>query len=193
VRAPVRVSDVQRFGLLSAAAVVARYAEVVDRTISGGDAQGPVDADGLVDGAARLTRAALRLLDAGAALVERTQLGAAPVRPERVEPPPTVPGSWTEAPVWVHNPTATAAQVALHATTLVSATGAMLPAAAVECSDSTPKVVAPLGSCEVRVRVAVPTGQSPGRYHGLLVGSVAPEPMPLLVVVELTSEGEDAR
>ena len=35
----------------------------------------------------------------------------------------------------------------------------------------------------VPVRIAVPTGQPAGRYHGLLVGSTAAEPLPLLVIV----------
>lgn len=192
----VRPSDVQRFGLLSAAAVVARYAEAVDRTISGtgtptpGNPDSMADglttdglADGIADGATRLTQAALRFLDAGAALVRRTEEALAPAVPERLEPPPTPAGSSTGVSVWVHNPTSTAAEVSLHATSLVSASGAVLPADAVECRPCGGVPVPPLGSGEVRVRIAVPTGQPAGRYHGLLVGSTAAEPLPLLVIV----------
>jgi hypothetical protein len=182
----VRASDVQRFGLLSAAAVVARYAEAVDRTISGEGSTAPGAPDGLADGATRLTQAALRLLDAGAALVRRTEEALVPAVPEQLEPPPTPAGGATEVSVWVHNQTSSAAEVVLHATSLVSAAGAVLPAHAVECRPGDGVAVPPLGSGEVRVRIAVPAGQPIGRYHGLLVGSTAAEPVPLLVVVTST-------
>jgi hypothetical protein len=78
----------------------------------------------------------------------------------------------------------------LHATSLVSGTGAVLPAEAVSCDLADGGQVAPGGSCEVDLRVNVPAHQPAGRYHGLVVGSVAREP--IRVVLQVTRGGVEA-
>lgn len=194
-------ADVQRFGLLSAATVVARYAQVVDRAISGDGTtwlgappDGVVDPRGLVDGAAdpqwlvddaaRVAEAFLRLLDAGAALVERAQAAAAPTAEEVLALPASAPGGTSEATLWVHGSTETAVTVALHVTPLVSGEGHLVVTPAVQCRPDRLDSLAAGASCAVGIHVAVPVGQPAGRYHGLVVASHAPEPV--RVVLEVT-------
>ena len=188
-------ADVQRFGLLSAATVVARYAQVVDRAISGDGTtwlgappDGVVDPRGLVDGAADpqllVDGAFLRLLDAGAALVERAQAAAAPTAEEVLALPASAPGGTSEATLWVHGSTETAVTVALHVTPLVSGEGHLVVTPAVQCRPDRLDSLAAGASCAVGIHVAVPARQPAGRYHGLVVASHAPEPV--RVVLEVT-------
>lgn len=193
-RARVLAADVQRFGLLSAASVVARYTEVVNRAIAGDDplqlgapTDGEPDPVWLVEGAARLAVASLRLLDAGTALLDRTRAATAPTAEEVVELPPTSPGHSSTATLWAHNPTGSAATLSVHPTPLVSGEGHLLPAEAVACHPGHLVRLAPGGSCEVGLGVTVPAHQPAGRYHGLVVGSVAPQP--IRVVLQVTEGG----
>ncbi len=189
-------ADVQRFGLLSAAAVVSRYAAIVDRAVPTGappmEAPGraEVGPDWLVDGVPRLAEAALRLLDRATALAVEVSTASSPAAPEYAELPPVSPGACTHVSVWLHNPTPAVAVERLHATCLVSGTGAVLPAEAVSCDLADGVQVAPGGSCEVGIRVTVPAHQPAGRYHGLVVGSVAREP--IRVALQVTGGGVEA-
>lgn len=184
------VGDVQRFGLLSAAAVVDRYQRIVDRAIAGaaGSARSagsagsagsaaapPLSADGLADGladsAAGLARAALRVLDAAANLVE----GPAATGRDVLELPAAQPGATIEVSLWVHNPTASPATgVEVHVTDFVSGHGSRIAAEAVSFSPERVPRVAPGGREEIRLRLAVPTSQPAGRYHGVVLSSAGP-------------------
>jgi hypothetical protein len=201
------VTDVQRFGLLSAAGVVSRYAAIVDRALGTGSwptaapprARGGAGAgtgtnagtgagpDWLIGGGPRVAEAALRLLDQMTALAVEATTGAQ--APERLVLPAATPGATSQASVWLHNPTAAPVSARVHVTTLVSGDGAVLPVGAVTCEPSGHGQLAPAGAHEVLLRVSVPGRQPPGHYHGLLVASVAPEPMPLELQV-ISGEAE---
>ena len=183
--APDLVGLVQSFGLHSAAAVVDRYAEIVDRVLSR-DALtpppvGPDDgADGrLVDGAVRVAEAWARLLDTTTTLV----LDGAPrdATIESVVLPPAAPGRTTEASLWLHNTTSSSVPgLALRGTGLSASSGRGIPADAVALVPDRFGVLAAGTSAEVRLRVLVPVGQPPGRYHGLVMISAIPsEPVAL--------------
>lgn len=190
------VADVQRFGLLSAVTVVDRYIEVVDRAM----AQEPTpsswppsegrDIGRLAESAARMAEAWLRTLDAAATLAP----AVAPPGRDVLVLPTTRPGCASEASLWVHNPTDTpAGAVELHATTLVCANGLGLPTDVVSFAPTRVALVEPGASCQVRVTVRVPLGQSAGQYHGLLLSSAAPDdPVGLRVAVEVEG-GKDGR
>ena len=180
--------DVQRFGLLSAAAVVNRYAALVDRVLTAGDPPGawraepdrPADWGDLrlvVDSAAQFAQASLRLLDAGVALVERTTGATMSAADEVLELPAVLPGSSSEAPVWVHNPTDRMADVGLHATALVDGDGHQLAVTVLGCDHAGSLPLPPGSSGGLTLRVWVPVDQCPGRYHGLLAGSGTPDPV----------------
>ena len=194
-RARVLAADVQRFGLLSAASVVARYTEVVNRAIAGDDplqvgapTDGEPDPAWLLEGAARLAVASLRLLDAGTALLDRTRAASVPTAEEVVELPPTAPGRSSTRTLWAHNPTGSVAMLSVHTTPLVSGEGHLLPADA--CAPGHLVRIEPGGSCEVELRITVPAHQPAGRYHGLVVGSVAPQP--IRFAVQVTDGGGEA-
>ena len=112
-------------------------------------------------------------------------------RTETLVLPPTEPGLDSEASLWVHNRTSSlVASVELHATILVSPEEFTVPAEA-HAFLPEPVVLVEPGTCrEMRVRVSVPPEQPPGQYHGLLVGSGAPDgAIALLLVVEAPSGG----
>ena len=171
------IGEVQRFGLLSAAAVVDRYVEILSRetvrdpladvpqTLAGGT-------EGAGGGAAAMLRAGVQLLDAAA----RLPSGAVASGTETLVLPRARPGADAEASVWVHNRTSSVvATVEIRATVLISAEEHTIPGEAVAFRPQGAVVLEP-GTCrEVTVRVSVPEGQPPGRYRGLLTGSGAPD------------------
>jgi hypothetical protein len=188
------VGDVQRFGLFSAASIVDRYAEMVDRALAREplpplqDEGGP---DRRADGAAEVTQAWLGLLET-AALQLRD--GAALPRPmETLALPPAGAGQGSEASLWVHNTASSpSAEVDLHTTGLVSSRGGRIPSAAVSLVPDRLPGLEPGTSREVCLRVHVPDSQPAGHYHGVVVISAAPgEPMALRL--EVRAPGEPGR
>jgi hypothetical protein len=171
------IGEVQRFGLLSAASVVDRYVEIINRESLGDPlrhARGALGgiSEGSVGAAARMLEAGLQALDASARLIsDAVAAGSHPL-----VLPPTEPGLASEASVWIHNCTSSlVASVQLHATILVSTEESSIPRDAVRFRPDEAVRVEP-GTCqEVTVRVSVPEGQPLGLYHGLLVGSGAPD------------------
>jgi hypothetical protein len=175
------VGVVQRFGLFSAASVVDRYAEIVDRAIARDLA--PPPGQPRADVAGRLTQAWLRLLD-----VATAQLGDGGVRPpppETLVLPPAAPGLGTGASLWLHNTTSSPAPaIEFHATALLSTTGRTIPSDAVSLVPGRLDLVPAGTSREVRVRVRVPAGQPAATYHGMVVTTAAPtEPMAVTLEV----------
>ena len=174
------VGVVQRFGLFSAASVVDRYAEIVDRAIARD--LGPA-AQPRADLAGRLAQAWLGLVDAA----------TAQLRDDAPRHPPTAtlvlpaagPGLDSEASLWIHNTTSSpAVAVDLHATALLSTTGRTIPADAVSLVPGRLDLVPAGTSREVRLRVRVPPGQAAATYHGMVVTTAAPaEPMPTVLEV----------
>jgi hypothetical protein len=192
------VGDVQRFGFLSAARVVDRYIEMVDRALGPDrsptpDAARPVDdavLDALLDGLARAASTGVSVLESLESFVSTVLDGAGRAVGEEAQAavaPPAVPaGSTTEASFWLHNPGHQAlTDVDLWVSPLMSGTGATIPPAAVAMSPRRVALVPGVGSEEVRLRVAVPSGQPRGAYHGLVLCSATPGE-PLGVRVEVT-------
>jgi len=159
------VRDVQRFGLFSAALVVDRYTEIVDRTIAGDPLLLGVD---LPDG----QQAVLGLVDAVTAVL-RTGTPPGPPGGTLVLPPASA-GTGSEFALWLHNTTsATVPVVELHGTDLVSSSGHRIAAGGVELVPNRVDTLAAESSREVRLRVSVPPGQPAGLYHGLVLNSAA--------------------
>jgi hypothetical protein len=185
------VGEVQRFGLLSAAAVVERYIEAVDRAVTTArltparlrpDEQ---DAGWLADSAARMAEACLRLLDSAATLMSDT---AAPGT-ERVVLASARSGSRSETSLWIHNPTSSATAVAdLHVTNLVSSQGLSVPVSAVSFSPPRVGPVEPGTSREVRLRIEVPAHHPAGQYYGLVLSSAAPD-APIMLRLDVEAQG----
>jgi hypothetical protein len=187
------IGDVQRFGLLSAAAVVDRYAELIDRATrdeSFRSPSRPADERGtgwMVDSAARIADTYLSLVDTIAELIpNRAMADTAVPNVERISLPPTRSGFGSETSLWVHNSTSSsAAAIDLHMTNLISSNGVSIPAAAVSFSPERLDVVDPGTAREVRLRVEVPADQPAGHYHGLVLTSAAPsEPIALHLDVD---------
>jgi hypothetical protein len=184
-RAPDLVGLVQSFGLFSAAAVVDRYAQIVDRVISR-DALTPPrprsddGADGrLVDGALRAAEVWTRLLDVTTTLVLDAARPDATI--ETFVLPPAAPGRTSEASLWLHNTTPSPVpDLALRGTGLSSSSGRGIPVDAVSLLPDRVRLLAAGTSVQVRLRVLVPAGQPPGRYHGLvMLSATASEPVAL--------------
>jgi hypothetical protein len=191
-RAQHLIGDVQRFGLLSAAAVVDRYTEIIDRATldasfrSASLAADERGADWMVDSAARIAEACLRLVDTTAALIGNTAMRDTAVpEMEKVVLPPTRSGFNSETSLWVHNPTpSSATAIDLHTTSLISSGGVSIPVASVSLSPERLDVVDAGTAREVRLRVVVPADQPAGHYHGVLLISAAPvEPIALYLDV----------
>lgn len=186
------VGDVQRFGLLSAAAVVDRYTEIVDRATQNGSVQLAPPADergtaGLVDSAARIAEAYLGLIDTAAALIANTATPDTAVpEMERHVLPPTRPGFSSETSLWVHNRTSSAVTyIDLHMTGLISSNGVSIPLGVVSFSQKRLDLVDTGSAREVRLRIDVPADQPAGNYHGLVLISAAPlEPIALHLGVD---------
>lgn len=186
------VGEVQRFGLLSAASVVERYVEIVNHERADDPLRSAREAlasttEWSGDGLARMLEAGLQALDGAARLVS----SASSRGTETLVLPPTEPGRATEASLWIHNCTSSlVASVELHATLLVSPEEDSISGRAVTFVPGKAVVVEPGTSHEVLVRVSVPEGQPAGLYHGLLVGSGAPDgAISLLVEVQASGQG----
>jgi hypothetical protein len=183
------VSDVQRFGLLSAAGVVSRYAAIVDRTLGTGTSpvatprRPGIGPDVLVEGVPRLAGAVLRLLDEATALAVQATTTGSPAAPEQLDLPAATPGATSQVSVWLHNPTPAPVAARVQVTCLVSGDGAVLPVEALTCEPAGDAPLASAGAREVLLRVSVPVTQPLGRYHGLVVAPAAPDPMRLTLNV----------
>lgn len=187
------VADVRRFGLLTAAAVVDRYARMVDRAVvvDGAGMAPPPDGDGpgtagLVDGAVRMSQAYLRFLDTVAELAA-TRAGRADGTPrvDQVVLPAAEPGTRSEAPLWVHNPTSESSEaIEVTVTALAGPPGCGIPATAVAVIPSRIERLEAASSRELRVSVDVPGGQPSGFYHGLVLISAAPAD-PVVLALEV--------
>jgi hypothetical protein len=187
------IGDVQRFGLLSAAAVVDRYTEIIDRATrdesfplapTSADERG---ADWIADNVAQMVEAFLNLIDTTATLIpNRAMPGTVKPEMERLSLPPVRAGFSSEASLWIHNTTSSpAATIDLHLTSLISSTGVNIPLAAVSFSPARLDVVDAGASQKIRLRVDVPADQPVGDYHGLVLISAAPlEPIALHLEVD---------
>jgi hypothetical protein len=187
------IGDVQRFGLLSAAAVVDRYTEIIDRATRADSfplAPLPADhrrSDWMVDSAARIAEACLSLVDTTTELIANRAMPNTAIPPmERVVLPPARSGFSSETSLWIHNPTSSPADaIGLHVTTLISSNGVRIPVASVSFSPERLDVVDAQTAREVRLRVDVPADQPAGQYHGLVLISVAScEPIALHLDVD---------
>ena len=186
------VGEVQRFGLLSAASVVERYVEIIGRERAGDPFRSAREVLSTTtawsgDGLARMVEAGLQALDGAARLASNaTSRGT-----ETLVLPRTEPGLDSEASLWIHNRTsALVASVELHATLLVSPEESSISGTAVTFVPGEAVLVEPGASQEVVVRVSVPEGQPVGLYHGLVVGSGAPDgAISLLLEVQASGEG----
>lgn len=184
------IGDVQRFGLLSAATVVERYIETVDRALAGhsltpGSPDQP-DEGWLVGGADPVAQAGSRVLDAIAtAIATRGGQGVDTTDAERLVLPATQPGSSSEVSLWIHHPTsAPVTGLGLRVTALTSPTGTSIPTGAVSWTPLGVELLAASSRQEVRLRVDVPEEQPDGLYHGLVLSSLAPsEPLALRLEV----------
>jgi hypothetical protein len=181
-------TEVQRFGLLSAAAVVDRYRHLVDRSIEAVDAGDTMpgglesaDSSWLIDRASRLAGGYLRFLESAISAVGSRSDRAGV---ERVALSPTPPGGVAEGSLWLHNPTDVATSpMQLTATCLVDARGTEIGVEGISFDPPTAGPVAPGGMTRIRVRVAVPAGADPGRYFGLT--HVAGSDVPLVLDLEV--------
>jgi hypothetical protein len=187
------IGDVQRFGLLSAAAVVDRYTEIIDRATRDASLRLPPlpanerGAGWMVDSAARIAEACLSLVDTTAELfASRAKPDTVVPEMERLVLPPTSSGFSSETSLWVHNPTpSSTGAIELHMTSLISSNGVSIPVASVSFSPERLDVVDPGIAREVRLRVDVPADQPAGHYHGLVLISAAPfEPIALHLDVD---------
>jgi hypothetical protein len=194
------IGDVQRFGLLSAAAVVDRYTEIIDRATRDASfrlAQLPADERGtgwMVDSAARIAEACLSLVETTAALIgNRAMPDTAMAKMESLVLPPTRSGFSSETSLWVHNPTTSpTAAVDLHVTSMISSNGFSIPVASVSFSPERLDVVDAGTAREVRLRVDVPADQPAGQYHGMVLISAAPfEPIALHLDVDSRERARD--
>jgi hypothetical protein len=164
------VEDVQRFAFLSAATVVSRYAQMVDSVLSGGDLPLPGEPDGL-----------------RTAILDGLRTRPALTSVETLVMPTTWPGSSSEGPLWIHNPTsAPVTNIDLEVTRLTCSGAAVIPLDAISTSPDRTPPVEPHGRQRVWIRVAVPVGQAVGVYHGLVIGSLAPSE-PVAVRLEVAS------
>lgn len=163
--------DVQVYGALSAASVVARYAAKVEEAM----AAVAEEESAAIAAMTLLARQALR------------PLGGLR-RPERLVLPAVAPGGIGVGSLWLHLPGPPAeAPVELTGSDLASGAGAVIPASAVRFSPR-PVETVPAGSRqEIRISVEVPAGQPAGRYHGWVFASACPE-SPLAVVQPVAEE-----
>jgi hypothetical protein len=193
LRARHLVGDVQRFGLFSAASVVDRYNAMVDRAMADdGVASVPssVDPGALVDRAARLAEAYLRLRDTTAVIASRAGRGQARPEMETIILPPAQPASSSETSLWLHNPTSAAStDIEISVTGFISPKGATIPAPVVRTSPRRIDRLDPSTSREIRLRVDIPPDQPAGLYFGLALISDRPDDaISLLLKVEPSEE-----
>jgi len=187
------IGDVQRFGLLSAAAVVDRYTEIIDRATRDdffSPSLQPADettAGWMVDTAAQIAEASLRMVDTTSSLIANIAAPAAVPDMERVVLPVTRSGASCVTSLWVHNPTSIPEHgIHLHMTSLISSDGVRIPVTSVSFSPERLDLVDPGSAREVRLRVDVPADQPAGHYHGLVLISSAPfEPIAIQLDVQL--------
>ena len=190
-------SEVQRFGLHSAASVVERYTAIVDRTLSAALAApltGTPPAgrpDPLADSAGQVAQAYLQLLQTTASLVAASGLAGGREghpRDDVVLLPAAAPGTSSHGTLWLHNETTTAVDApTVTLSDLVAAPGHTVPRSclAARC----PAHVGPGLSHEVALHVHVPPGQPAGHYHGLALLSLDPT-TPVRVTLLVLGQGE---
>jgi len=168
--------DVQMYGALSAASVVARYAAKVEQAMASvvDEGWGPEAVASMV---MFVRRSMQPLLDTGA-------------RPERVELPPVSAGETAVGALWLHNTAPVAAQggVRLAVSDLVAAGGETIPASAISVSPQELESLPSRARRDIRLVVIVPVGQPAGWYHGWVFLESAPEaPVMVTLSVEETS------
>ena len=190
------IRDVQRFGLFSAATVVDRYTAMVDRAIVADRIASPpssldgLDPGSLVDRAARLGQAYLRLLDTTAVIASRVGRGEPRQEMETLVLPPAGPAGSSETSMWIHNPTSAASTgLEVAATGLISTNRATIPAEVVRISPRRLDRLDPSTSREIRLRIHVPSDQPAGLYFGVvLISEVPGDAVSLLLKVEEVEE-----
>ncbi|HEX7100672.1 MAG TPA: hypothetical protein VF377_15695 [Acidimicrobiia bacterium] len=164
--------DVQMYGALSAASVVARYAAKVDTAMASvtDDAWDPT-------------------VIASMAVFARETIG--PLfeprsRPERVVLPAVIAGETSAGSLWLHDPgPLPGGRLELSVSPLVSGRGDVIPSSALSVSPRVVESMAAGGRQEVRLAAAVPFGQAAGWYHGWVFLITAPdEPVAVALRVE---------
>lgn len=186
------IGDVQRFGFLSAATVVDRYAGMVDRAIADnrlGPTPSPwdgLDSGWLVERIAQATESYLHLLAATSALIaSRADLRDDAPALERIVLPVARPAGGSESSLWIHNPTTVEVlDIDVRVTSLMSSTGEMITGSAITVSPHRVARLDPARSRELRLHVDVPSDQLPGWYHGMVLFSAAPSE-PIAVQLEV--------
>lgn len=194
--------DVQQLGLLTAATVVDRYARLVEQAVRGGDF--PPQGDTLAVPGIVAATTAQRAVETGLASVAAVlaDLGRAvtpwdePGEPDRLVLA-AAPGAVVEVTLWLHRApggghgvgstdgggTPAWAATTVHASDLVTGQGARLPGRVVTAFPE-PTGGRDNGPWPVRLQVAVPLAQPPGRYHGVLLLDVEDaEPLPMVLDV----------
>lgn len=169
------VGDVQRFGLLSAAAVVDRFTAMIDEAVAGGSgrSQPPsADAGRFMADSARLVEAYLRFLDSASGLIVGRSDGAA--APDRVGLS-AAPGTVAEATAWIHNTSAEAGvDITFHPSPLVGPRGVEIRSDRIKVKPKRIDRLAAGDSVELRIRVEVPAKAAVGGYHGVILTSTPP-------------------
>lgn len=191
-----RVADVQRFGLLSAAAVVDRYVDLVDRalgppvlasrSVSDDAAAAGPDLRLLAEATERMAEAYVAMLDAATQLLPGPTTAA--VDAGHVALADTHAGGTAEGTLWLHNPTAQAvADLSLAATALVTGAGTAVPLAL----DPPRLALLPAAaSVPVRLRADIPSDHPSGLCWGMVVCSADPEaPVTVSLLVGAPTEG----
>jgi hypothetical protein len=171
------IGDVQRFGLLSAAAVVDRFTEMVDEAVGGSTSgrRASGDAERFVADTARLVEAYLRFLDSGAGLLAVKAEDGGGTATDRVVLPAIAAGGVAESTVWVHNTTAQPGlDISFHPSQLIGPGGAKIGRRATTVAPSRIERLEAGASSELAVRVEVPVDAAPGGYHGVILTSSPP-------------------
>lgn len=176
------IRDVQRFGLMSAATVVDRYAAIAEQALRTDPVMAAAaddDAGLLVDTTARMARTYLDLLAGLSGLVAEPPAGSV----ERLVLPRARAGEHVAATLWLHNRTTQTHELTVAVGDLASFGGGILAARFVSVGPSTTRVEAG-GRAELALRIDVPADQLPGAYNGLaVVGPAASDPLMLSIDV----------
>ncbi|MFK5647822.1 hypothetical protein ACI3ET_15040 [Ornithinimicrobium sp. LYQ121] len=173
------ISEVQAFGLASAAAVAERYIQTVDGYLGQRPRPG-TDASDDDPAGSPLSRNAERMVRAGSAsfdlLGALLVTGEAPPATggEALDLPPTSPGGRSQASAWVHNPTTVPVWATVRVSSLGSSGGYLLPPGAVEVEPAGAAYVDAGGSAEITVRILVPQGTPPEHFHALVTSTSTP-------------------
>jgi hypothetical protein len=161
------LDDVQRLGLATASAVIDRFSSMVRPLAPSGATRA-----GGVGGAPGppLWPVARHWGFVAPGVGPAAQPGI-----ETVVLSPVAAGGLAGGTAWLHNTTGAAAgRLALRCTDLVGPGAALLPGGEVALAPAEVPEIGPGESVAVSIEVAVPTGQPPGTYRGLVVMSDPP-------------------